>query len=86
MSLNQWLLTALTVSCMSGCAVKPPASKSQTDAGLQCGIERPLGSSIATRVCTTQAQRDAAGATQAQRDVMDKDAANKIRSSSGQTD
>jgi hypothetical protein len=86
MPLNQWLLTAFILSCVSGCATPPPASKSQADAGVQCGIERPTGSFIATRVCTTRAERDAAAATQAQSGVMDKDATNKIRSSSGQTD
>jgi hypothetical protein len=84
MSLNQWLLTAVILSCVSGCATPPPASKAQTDAGLQCSTERPTNSLIATRVCTTKAQRDAAAATQEQRDAMDKDATQRIISSSPQ--
>jgi hypothetical protein len=84
MSLNQWLLTAFILSCVSGCATPPPATESRTDAGLQCSTERPMGSFIATRVCTTKAQRDTAAATQQQRDTMDKDATYKMQSSSTQ--
>ena len=84
MSLNRWLLTAFTLGCVNGCATPPPASQGQTDAGLQCSTERPTSSLIATRVCTTKAQRDAAAATQEQRDVMDKDATQRMSSSSSQ--
>ena len=46
------------------CASTPPKAapadtRAVADAGIQCTTERPTGSMLATKVCTTKAQRDA---------------------------
>lgn len=60
------------IAGVAGCAAVPPAPKpypatqtpqgtvAQSDAqGLQCRMERPTGSLLSLKSCTTKAQRDA---------------------------
>lgn len=52
---------ALTAFVLAGCAAAPapaPTAATPNDAaGIVCTRERPIGSNIATEVCTTAAQR-----------------------------
>jgi hypothetical protein len=52
------------ISGASGCATapsapKPAATNVRTSADVQCRMERPTGSMLGVKVCTTKAQRDA---------------------------
>jgi hypothetical protein len=62
----QCMLTVVILSGASGCATLPPVSETTAaekiatePADLQCHTERLTGSMIASRVCTTKAQRSA---------------------------
>jgi Tfp pilus assembly protein PilV len=62
-----WQCVAIVglIGCAAGCAAIPPAKKSAqtttlaaSGADLQCHMERPTGSLLGVRVCTTKAQRN----------------------------
>jgi len=73
--------------CLGACAVPPRAKDTQTqrnssskptatvanDAGIQCRTDRPTGTLLATKICTTAEQRRAAAEhAQEVRDKIDK--------------
>jgi len=77
---HQRMLIVVILSWAGGCATLPPVSETATakkvatpPPDLQCHTERLTGSMIATRVCTSEAQRSAAEHnTQSSRDALNK--------------
>jgi hypothetical protein len=72
------LLVVLILSCAGGCAILHQASpvpnrQPAADLGIQCESVRVTGSLVATRVCTSKAQRDAIQeSTRDAREFLDK--------------